>query len=72
MTEESTLSEDGLAKRIADFAASFAANQKALADLAQIGNPNMVAMLAEAALSDRGDASPAMLRKTWLPLGLRH
>lgn len=55
MTEESTLSEDGLAKRIADFAASFAANQKALADLAQIGNPNMVAMLAEAALSDRGD-----------------
>lgn len=41
MTEESTLSEDGLAKRIADFA--------------QIGNPNMVAMLAEAALSDRGD-----------------
>lgn len=55
MTEESTLTEDGLAKRIADFAASFAANQKALADLAQIGNPNMVAMLAEAALSDRGD-----------------
>lgn len=55
MTEESTLSEDGLAKRIADFTASFAANQKALADLAQIGNPNMVAMLAEAALSDRGD-----------------
>lgn len=50
MTEESTLSEDGLAKRIADFAASFAANQKALADLAQIGNPNMVAMLAEAAI----------------------
>ena len=37
MTEESTLSEDGLAKRIADFTASFAANQKALADLAQIG-----------------------------------
>ena len=55
MTEESTLTEDGLAKRIADFAASFAANQKALADLAPIGNPNMVAMLAEAALSDRGD-----------------
>ena len=55
MTEESTLTEDGLAKRIADFAASFAANQKALADFAQIGNPNMVAMLAEAALSDRGD-----------------
>lgn len=55
MTEESTLSEDGLAKRIADFAASFAANQKALADLAPIANPNMVAMLAEAALSDRGD-----------------
>lgn len=55
MTEESTLTEDGLAKRIADFAASYAANQKALADLAPIGNPNMVAMLAEAALSDRGD-----------------
>ena len=55
MTEESTLTEDGLAKRIADFAASFAANQKALADLAPIGNPNMVAMLAEAALSDRVD-----------------
>ena len=55
MTKESTLSEDGLAKRIADFAASFAANQEALADLAPIGNPNMVATLAEAALSDRGD-----------------
>ena len=55
MTEESTLSEDGLAKRIADFVASFAANQKALADLTPIANPNMVAMLAEAALSDRGD-----------------
>ena len=54
MTEESTLTEDGLAKRIADFAASCAANQKALADLALIANPNMVAMLAEAALSDRG------------------
>lgn len=55
MTKESTLSEDGLAKRIADFAASFAANQEALADLASIGNPNMVAMFTEAALSDRGD-----------------
>ena len=68
MTEESTLTEDGLAKRIADFAASYAANQKALADLAPIGNPNMVAMLAEAALSDRGDGFACYVAKNMVAI----
>lgn len=55
MTKESSLAEDDLAKRIEDFAASFVANRETLADLAPISNPNLVATLAEVALSDRGD-----------------
>lgn len=72
MTKGSTLNQDGLAKRIADFAASFAANQEALADLAPVGNPNMVAMLAEAALSDRGDGFACYVAENRLLSELLH
>lgn len=71
MTKESSLAEDDLAKRIEDFAASFVANRETLADLAPISNPNLVATLAEVALSDRGDGFACMSQKIWLLSELR-
>ena len=65
MTKESTLGEDALAKRIEVFAASFVANRETLADHASIGNPNMVATLAEVALSDRGDGLRLLCRRKY-------
>ena len=55
MVSESILNEENLEKRIADLASSIAAQCELPSDCAQIGESDMVAMLAEAALSDRGD-----------------